>query len=66
MDNTFFMIKALAHVCLLPSNLDRTLDFYCGVLGLKRSSTLSGMISALVPIVIQGIFTMSSLIDRIV
>ena len=36
MDNTFFMIKALAHVCLLSSNLDRTLDFYCGVLGLKK------------------------------
>ena len=30
------MIKALAHLCILSKDLDRTLDFYCGALGLKR------------------------------
>ena len=30
------MIKALAHICILSKDLDRTLDFYCGALGLKR------------------------------
>jgi len=30
------MIKALAHVCILSSDLDRTLDFYCGTLELRR------------------------------
>jgi len=30
------MIKALAHVCLLSKDLNRSLDFYCGTLGLKR------------------------------
>ena len=30
------MIKALAHVCLLSRDLERTLDFYCGTLGLRK------------------------------
>jgi len=30
------MIKALAHICILSSDLNRSLDFYCGALGLKR------------------------------
>jgi len=30
------MIKALAHVCLFSRDLNRTLDFYCGALGLRR------------------------------
>ena len=30
------MIKALAHVCLFSKDLDRSLDFYCGALRLKR------------------------------
>lgn len=30
------MIKSLAHVCILSRNLDRTLDFYCSTLGLRK------------------------------
>ncbi|HEX4342249.1 MAG TPA: VOC family protein [Verrucomicrobiae bacterium] len=30
------MIKALAHVCIFSKDLERSLDFYCGSLGLKR------------------------------
>ena len=30
------MIKVLAHICVFSKDLDRTLDFYCGALGLKR------------------------------
>ncbi|MEI8313767.1 MAG: VOC family protein [Verrucomicrobiota bacterium] len=30
------MIKTLAHVCILSRDLDRTLEFYCGALGLRR------------------------------
>ena len=30
------MIKALAHICLFSKDLERSLDFYCGALGLKR------------------------------
>jgi lactoylglutathione lyase/glyoxylase I family protein len=30
------MIKSLAHVCLLSRDLEKTLDFYCGTLGLKK------------------------------
>jgi lactoylglutathione lyase/glyoxylase I family protein len=30
------MIKTLAHICLFSQDLDRSLDFYCGALGLKR------------------------------
>jgi len=30
------MIKALAHICILSKDLERSLDFYCGALGLKR------------------------------
>src|ERR1041384_1653637 len=30
------MIKALAHVCLFSKDLNRSLDFYCGALGLRR------------------------------
>lgn len=30
------MIKTLAHVCILSKDLDRSLDFYCGGLGLRR------------------------------
>jgi lactoylglutathione lyase/glyoxylase I family protein len=30
------MIKTLAHVCLFSKDLKRSLDFYCGALGLRR------------------------------
>jgi glyoxylase I family protein len=30
------MIKTLAHLCILSKDLDRSLDFYCGTLGLPR------------------------------
>jgi len=30
------MIKTLAHVCLFSRDLNRSLDFYCGALGLRR------------------------------
>ena len=30
------MIKTLAHVCLFSKDLNRSLDFYCGMLGLRR------------------------------
>ena len=30
------MIKTLAHICILSKDLNRSLDFYCGALGLKR------------------------------
>lgn len=30
------MIKAIAHLCLLSNDLNRSLDFYCGTLGLQR------------------------------
>ncbi|MEI9959802.1 MAG: VOC family protein [Limisphaerales bacterium] len=30
------MIKALAHICILSKDLNRSLDFYCGALGLQR------------------------------
>ena len=30
------MIKSLAHICVFSKDLDRSLDFYCGALGLKR------------------------------
>jgi lactoylglutathione lyase/glyoxylase I family protein len=30
------MIKTLAHVCLFSTDLNRSLDFYCGALGLRR------------------------------
>jgi catechol 2,3-dioxygenase-like lactoylglutathione lyase family enzyme len=30
------MIKALAHLCIHSKDLNRSLDFYCGALGLKR------------------------------
>jgi len=30
------MIKTLAHICILSRDLDRTLEFYCGTLGLRR------------------------------
>jgi catechol 2,3-dioxygenase-like lactoylglutathione lyase family enzyme len=30
------MIKTLAHVCILSKDLNRTLDFYCGTLGLRK------------------------------
>ena len=29
-------LKTIAHVCVKSSDLDRTLDFYCGGLGLER------------------------------
>ncbi len=29
-------LKTIAHVCIKSSDLDRTLDFYCGGLGLER------------------------------
>jgi len=29
-------IKTLAHVCLFARDLNRSLDFYCGALGLRR------------------------------
>ena len=30
------MVKALAHLCVFSNDLSRSLDFYCGALGLKR------------------------------
>jgi glyoxylase I family protein len=30
------MIKTLAHLCLFSKDLNRSLDFYCGTLGLRR------------------------------
>jgi lactoylglutathione lyase/glyoxylase I family protein len=30
------MIKTLAHICLFSKDLNRSLDFYCGALGLHR------------------------------
>src|SRR4051812_24173145 len=30
------MIKALAHVCIFSKDLDRSREFYCGALGLRR------------------------------
>jgi glyoxylase I family protein len=30
------MIKNLAHICILAKDLNRSLNFYCGALGLKR------------------------------
>jgi len=30
------MIKALAHICIFSNDLNRSLDFYCAALGLKR------------------------------
>jgi glyoxylase I family protein len=30
------MIKTLAHICILSRDLNRSLDFYCDTLGLKR------------------------------
>ena len=30
------MIKTLAHVCLFSRDLNRSLEFYCGALGLRR------------------------------
>ena len=30
------MIKSLAHLCVISKDLNRSLDFYCGALGLKR------------------------------
>jgi len=30
------MIKALAHACLFSKDLDRSLEFYCAALGLRR------------------------------
>ena len=30
------MIQALAHVCVFAKDLNRSRDFYCGALGLKR------------------------------
>lgn len=30
------MIKQLAHLCILSADLQKTEDFYCGVLGLKK------------------------------
>ena len=30
------MIKTLAHICIFSKDLNRSLDFYCGALGLKR------------------------------
>lgn len=30
------MIKTLAHLCILSTDLNRTLDFYCGTLGLRK------------------------------
>ena len=31
------MIKTLAHICILSKDLNRSLDFYCGALGLKTA-----------------------------
>lgn len=36
MESGHSMIKSLAHVCLLSHDLDKTLEFYCGTLGLKK------------------------------
>jgi len=30
------MIKNVAHICILSGDLNRSLDFYCGTLGLKK------------------------------
>jgi lactoylglutathione lyase/glyoxylase I family protein len=30
------MIKSLAHLCILSKDLERSRDFYCGALGLKK------------------------------
>ena len=30
------MIKALAHLCIFSKDLERSRDFYCGTLGLKK------------------------------
>ena len=30
------MIKSLAHLCVFSNNLERSLDFYVGTLGLQR------------------------------
>jgi lactoylglutathione lyase/glyoxylase I family protein len=30
------MIKTLAHICIFSKDLNRSLDFYCGALGLRR------------------------------
>src|ERR1051325_110602 len=30
------MIKSFAHLCIFSNDLNRSLDFYCGALGLKR------------------------------
>jgi lactoylglutathione lyase/glyoxylase I family protein len=30
------MIKSLAHLCILSGDLNRTLDFYVGILGLRK------------------------------
>ena len=30
------MIKSLAHICIFSTDLDRSLEFYCGALGLRR------------------------------
>ena len=30
------MIKTLAHICIFSKDLNRSLDFYCGTLGLRR------------------------------
>jgi lactoylglutathione lyase/glyoxylase I family protein len=30
------MIKTLAHVCILSRDLQKTLDFYCGILNLQK------------------------------
>jgi glyoxylase I family protein len=30
------MIKTLAHLCIFGKDLDRSADFYCGALGLKK------------------------------
>ena len=30
------MIKNLAHLCIFSADLNRSLDFYCGALGLRR------------------------------
>lgn len=30
------MIRTLAHVCIFSQDLNRSLDFYCGTLGLRR------------------------------
>ena len=30
------MIRALAHICIFSKDLERSRDFYCGTLGLKK------------------------------